>query len=182
MSGSSSAQLPGLAGHLSAEGLIGVTWTGAVLGILFTATRFAIRIKRMRGLMADDYFVLAALIFLIVNAILQTLQVPHMYYMISDYRGPDIVYHGLRYTIYEFVIISVFWTVLWCIKGSFLALFYMLLDGLPHYRRYWWGVAVFTVLAYIGCWLASVFTCHPPSDYFKFGEHLPCPGYCLQGH
>ncbi|GIJ87376.1 hypothetical protein Asppvi_006282 [Aspergillus pseudoviridinutans] len=160
----------GIATHLSVNGLIGVTWTGAGLGIIFASIRFAIRIKRMKRLLVDDYFVLLALVFLVTNAILQTLQAPHLYYMVLDVTGPDIVYHGLKYTHYEFFIIGIFWSVLWSIKGSFLALFWLISDGLPHYRRVWWGVTTFAVLAYIGCWLASVLNCHPPSDYFRFGK------------
>ncbi|KAH3371389.1 hypothetical protein KXW99_000318 [Aspergillus fumigatus] len=159
----------GVATHLSVNGLIGVTWTGAGLGIIFASIRFGIRIKRMKRLLVDDYFVLLALVFLVTNAILQTLQAPHLYYMLLNVTGPDIVYHALKYTHFEFVIIGIFWSVLWSIKGSFLALFWLISDGLPHYRRVWWGVTTFAVLAYIGCWLASILNCHPPSDYFRFG-------------
>ncbi|KAJ5690207.1 hypothetical protein N7462_004599 [Penicillium macrosclerotiorum] len=159
----------GVATQLSVHGLVGITWAGAALGIIFTSIRVAIRLSLMKRLMIDDYFVLLALFFLIVNAILQTLQAPHLYYMILDVTGPDIVYHGTHYTYYEFAIIGVFWSVLWSIKGSFLALFWMISDGLPRYRAFWWGTTVFAVLAYIGCWFASVFTCHPATDYFKFG-------------
>lgn len=51
----------GVATHLSVNGLIGVTWTGAGLGIIFASIRFGIRIKRMKRLLVDDYFVLLAL-------------------------------------------------------------------------------------------------------------------------
>ncbi|KAF4235725.1 hypothetical protein CNMCM8980_003219 [Aspergillus fumigatiaffinis] len=108
----------GIATHLSVNGLIGVTWAGAGLGIIFAAIRFGIRIKRMKRLLVDDYFVLLALVFLVTNAILQTLQAPHLYYMLLNVTGPDIVYHALKYTHYEFVIIGIFWSVLWSIKGK----------------------------------------------------------------
>ena len=55
-----------------------------------------------------------------------------------------------------FTIIGLFWTIVWSVKASFLALYYRLFDGLPHYLRIWWFVAVFTALAYVGCWIASV--------------------------
>ncbi|KAJ5118463.1 hypothetical protein N7448_010170 [Penicillium atrosanguineum] len=160
----------GVATTLSADGLIAVTWTGAALGILFTGIRITIRLTQMKRLLTDDYFVLLALAFLIANAVLQTLQAPHLYYMALDLTGPDIMYHGTLYTYYEFAIIGVFWSVLWAIKGSFLALFWIISDGLPHYRRAWWAITIFAIVAYIGCWLASVFTCHPASNYFKFGK------------
>lgn len=159
----------GVATTLSVDGLIAITWTGAALGILFTAIRITIRLTQMKRLLTDDYFVLLALAFLIVNAVLQTLQAPHLYYLALDLTGPDIIYHGTLYTCYEFAIIGLFWSVLWAIKGSFLALFWIISDNLPQYRRAWWATTIFAVLAYIGCWLASVFTCHPASNYFKFG-------------
>ncbi|KAJ5463717.1 hypothetical protein N7475_008661 [Penicillium sp. IBT 31633x] len=88
---------------------------------------------------------LLAVALLITNAVLQTLQAPHLYYVVLNITGPDIVHHGLRYTHYEFAIIGIFW-------------------------RVWWATVVFVALAYIGCWMTSVYTCHPPSDYFQFGK------------
>jgi hypothetical protein len=162
----------GVVTQLSVNGLIAVTWAGAGLGILFTSARIVIRIVYVKRLLADDYFMLLALVLLITNAILQTLQAPHLYYIVLDMSGPDIVYHGLHYTYYEFAIIAIFWSVLWSVKASFLALFWMISNGLPRYRRIWWATAVFAALAYIGCWIASVYTCHPPSNYFKFGRNF----------
>ncbi|OQD91498.1 hypothetical protein PENSOL_c052G06015 [Penicillium solitum] len=163
----------GIVTELSVNGLIAVTWAGAGLGILFTSARIAIRMVYVKRLLADDYFMLLALAFLITNAILQTLQAPHLYYMVLNMTGPDIVHHGLHYTYYEFAIIGVFWSVLWSVKASFLALFWMISNGLPRYRRVWWATVVFAAVAYIGCWIASVYTCHPPSNYFKFVMSLP---------
>jgi hypothetical protein len=159
----------GVIGHLSANGLIGITWGGAGFGIIFTSARIMIRIKYMKRLLADDYFMLLALILLIANAILQTLQTPHLYYFVFHPTGPDVEYHVLHYLYYEFTIIGIFWSVLWSVKASFLALFWMISNGLPVYRRAWWCTVVFTSLAYIGCWIGSVWTCHPPSSYFKIG-------------
>ncbi|KNG81232.1 hypothetical protein ANOM_009221 [Aspergillus nomiae NRRL 13137] len=160
----------GVATHLSANGLIGVTWTGVALGVAFTSIRIAIRVQRMKHLLADDYFVLFGLALLITNAVLQTIQAPHLYYMSLTPTGEDIKYHALRYVHLEFVIIGLFWSILWCIKGSFLALFWMISDGLPKYRRVCAAISIFTFLAYVGCWIASALNCHPPSDYFRFGK------------
>ncbi|KAL2860986.1 uncharacterized protein BJX67DRAFT_375674 [Aspergillus lucknowensis] len=160
----------GVATHLSEGGLIAVTWTGAGLGVLFTGCRLAIRITRMKRLLADDYFILLALFFLVANAILQTLQAPHLYYIILTPMTGDIVYHSQMYVHFMFVIIGLFWSVLWSVKAAFLALFWGMTDHLPHYRRWWWGIVVVCVGSYAGCWLTSAFTCHPPSDYFKFAK------------
>ncbi|KAL5046478.1 hypothetical protein BDW71DRAFT_207272 [Aspergillus fruticulosus] len=155
---------------LSERGLIAVTWIGAGLGILFTGFRLAIRLTRLKRLLADDYFILAALFFLMSNAILQTLQAPHLYYMVQTPQDGDIAHHSVMYVHYEFVIIGLFWTVLWSVKAAFLAVFWTTTDYLPLYRRWWWAIVVFSFLAYVGCWLASALNCHPPSAYFKFGQ------------
>jgi hypothetical protein len=162
----------GIGKHLSQQGLVAIIWVGVALGVSFTAVRIAIRLKIRRRLAPDDYCVLIALAFLITNAILQTIQAPSIYYVVSNPTGPDIVFHVMRYTYLEFVTIGLFWTVLWSVKASFLALFWGIFRELPqpHYRYAWWVVSIFAGLAYVGCWMASIFTCHPPADYFKFGE------------
>ncbi|KAL4746602.1 hypothetical protein BDW72DRAFT_210324 [Aspergillus terricola var. indicus] len=156
--------------NLSERGLIAVTWIGTGLGILFTSCRLAIRLTRLKRLLADDYSILAALFFLISNAILQTLQAPHLYYIVQTPQGSDIAHHSVMYVHYEFVIIALFWTILWSVKAAFLAIFWKTTDQLPFYRRWWWAIVVFCILAYVGCWLASALNCHPPSAYFKFGQ------------
>ena len=115
-----------------------------------------------------------AFVFLVCNGILQILQAHSLYYLVDAAagrvsQGAELLVQGNIYVRYEFVIIAFFWTITWCVKASFLALYYRLFDGLPAYRRLWYGAVVFTVLGYIGCWMASVFTCHPPSTYFEFG-------------
>ncbi|CAG8297953.1 unnamed protein product [Penicillium salamii] len=159
--------------HLPSNGLIGITWGGASLAIVFISARLVVRVKYMKRLLADDYFMLFALVLLVANAILHTLQTPHLYYLGLHPTGADIEYHVLHYLCYEFAISGIFWTILWSVKGSFLALFWMVSDGLPVYRRAWWAVVVFACLAYLGCWVVLVYTCHPPSSYFKYG-----PGQC----
>ncbi|PLN78485.1 hypothetical protein BDW42DRAFT_195802 [Aspergillus taichungensis] len=158
-----------IASQLSPDGLIAVTWIGVGLGVLFVSIRLAIRLSRLKRLYPDDYFVLVALAFLITNAVLQTLQTPHLYYTALTPRGPEIADHAVLYKKYEFAIIGIFWSVLWSIKGSFLALFWMITQGLPRYIWAWWVVAGFVVSSYIVCWLLSALNCHPPSEYFKLG-------------
>ncbi|KAJ5362755.1 hypothetical protein N7541_003599 [Penicillium brevicompactum] len=161
--------------NLPQNGLIGIAWGGAILGIIFTSARIAVRIRYMKRLLADDYFMLFALVLLIANAILHTLETPHLYYLALNPTGIDIEHHVLHYLCYEFAISGIFWTILWSVKGSFLALFWMISDGLPVYRRAWWGVVVFACLAYVGCWVVLVNTCHPPASYFRYGPVMSLP-------
>jgi hypothetical protein len=175
MTNDTAPPLKGVIAHLSASGLIGIAWGGASLAILFTTARIAIRLKYMKRLLADDYCMLFALTLLIVNAVLQTLQTHHLYYFVLNPTGPDVAYHLQYYIYYEFVVIGIFWSILWSVKASFLALFWMISDGLPTYRRAWWAIVVFACLAYIGCWVGSICTCHPPSSYFNVGAcGVPC--------
>lgn len=177
--------MPSLAvsGKLSEGGLNAITWAGVGLAAIFLAGRTAIRIRKVQRLRADDYIIYVAFLILVINAILQTLQTPDVYYIARVHGGSEniseasqveeLVERGSRYTKFEFTIIGLFWTVLWLVKASFLAFFYNLFEGLRLYRILWWIVCVFSFLAYSGCWIASVMTCHPATDYFKFGMLTP---------
>lgn len=161
----------GVASRLPVRGLIAVTWVGVALGMVFTSIRIAIRIRRLNRLLTDDYFVLLALAFLITNGIIQTIQAPHLYYTALTPTGSQIEYHGNQYVRYEFAIIGLFWSVLWSVKGSFLALFWTLTHRITRFRWACCGVGVFAMAAYTACWLLSALNCHPPSDYFHFGRY-----------
>lgn len=168
------ARLEGVARGLTPEGLIGVAWGGCGLACFFVLLRCYVRCTESRRLYSDDYWILAAFVFLIANAILQTLQTPSLYYLIRAASGQEpggeaLLGHGNTYVRYQFVIIVFFWSTTWSVKYAFLALYYRLFNGLCIYRKVWWGVVVFSALAYVGCWISSVWTCHPPSTYFKFG-------------
>lgn len=167
----------GIAKGLPEGGLIAVAWVGVALAGCFVVARTTIRFYTLSRLQIDDYWVYFAWAILCINALLTTLQAPHLYYVARAIAGlvpPDekLLYHGNKYVRYEFPSIGLFWTVLWSVKASFLTLFWKLFEGLRGYKRWWWGVLVFTALTYVGCWIASGLNCHPPNLYFKFGE--PC--------
>ena len=152
-----------------------MAWAGVAIAGCFVIARTTIRVYTLSRLQIDDYWVYFAWTILFINAILTTLQAPHLYYITRGIAGLEpldekFMYHGNKYVRYEFPSIGLFWTILWGIKASFLALFWKLFEGLKGYRRWWWGVVIFTGLAYIGCWLASALNCHPPDLYFKFGN------------
>ena len=91
---------------------------------------------------------------------LQTLQAWHLYYIIKATAGleplseAELLWHGNEYVKYEYCIIRLFWTILWSVKASWLALYWRLFNGLQVYQRWWKGVAVFIFATYAGCWLA----------------------------
>lgn len=169
------ARLDGAGARLDATGLKAVVWAGAGTACFFVALRLYARWREAGRLFADDYWMVTALAVLITNAALQTHQTASLYY-IDDVAagivpvGPELIQEGDVYVRYEFPIIGLMWTVLWCVKASFLALFWRLFDGLPRYRRVWWGVSIFAFFAFVGCWIGSAWTCHPPSVYFAFGK------------
>ncbi|EXJ84958.1 hypothetical protein A1O3_05633 [Capronia epimyces CBS 606.96] len=170
-----SARLTGAAKGLDEAGLKAVAWAGVGAAGIFLSLRLFARYREARRLFTDDFWMVASFVVLTVNAILQTLQTESLYYMIyvSIGRVPvdeKLIVEGTTYLKYQFAIIGLMWTVLWCVKASFLSLYWRLFDGLTHYKRIWWAVVVFTVLAYFGCWIASAWTCHPPSTYFQFGQ------------
>jgi hypothetical protein len=69
----------GLAGTLPEHGLIAIVWIATGLAGLFVAARTAVRVRQTEKLHKDDYWIFAAFLILVVNAILQTLQAPHCY-------------------------------------------------------------------------------------------------------
>lgn len=165
----------GLAKHLPQRGLIAITWAGVGVSLVFVVARSAVRFYKAEGLSGDDYWIYFAWSILAVNAVLQTIQAPHLYYLALASAGlvpvdETLIYHGNVYVRYEFASIGLFWTIIWSVKASFLVLFWKLFKGLPVYRRWWVGVAIFTFLTYVGCWISSILNCHPASQYFNFGK------------
>ncbi|ORY58206.1 uncharacterized protein BCR38DRAFT_468857 [Pseudomassariella vexata] len=167
--------LRGSASHVNALGLTAIVWIGFIVATLFVILRISVRWRGNGKLGTDDYWILLAWSNLLTMAIIQTQQMESLWYtayLIAERIAPDEgnVYQAEQLARWEFPIIQLFWTTLWCIKGSFLALFFGLVKPITLYRRLWYGVVVFTVGAYIGCWLGSTLTCDPPLDYFKPGK------------
>ena len=167
---------PGIQATLPEHGLIAVAWAGVAVAGAFLAARTAVRISIIGRLGGDDYWLYFGFLVFLVNAVLQTLQTPSVYFVSRLIRNlesdpVEIGKQGNIYVRYEFAIIGFFWTVLWCVKASFLSLYYNLFQGLgAGQRRIWWFVAVFTGLAYAGCWIASILVCIPAYTYFEFGK------------
>ena len=68
----------------------------------------------------------------------------------------------------QFAIIVLFWTTLWAVKFSFLMYYKKLFVGLPgHMQKCWWAVVIFSVLAYLGCWVTQLLSCDPIPTYFN---------------
>ncbi|KND91971.1 hypothetical protein TOPH_03282 [Tolypocladium ophioglossoides CBS 100239] len=169
------APLTGTVRHVDRERLTAIIWTCFSLATCFLSLRLGFRFRQNRSFLADDYCIVFAWLCLLVMSILQTEQMDALFYVmyLTAGRVPVSAETGPRMeqlSRWQFPIIKLFWTVLWSVKASFLAIFYRLVKPFPTHRRLWYCVAVFTSLAYIGCVVASALTCSPPSDYFKAGR------------
>lgn len=161
-------------GHLPSRSLLALVWTCFSVACFFVVLRTAVRLRSVDRFSFEDYWIFLALATLLTTCILQTIQLPSLYYMTASIAGVipltgGLVSQGDDYLRYEFAIIGLFWTVLWCVKASFLALYYRLFLELPAYRRAWYALSAFTFCAYVGCWITAVMTCHPIINFFEFG-------------
>jgi hypothetical protein len=160
---------------LPRQSLLAVVWTSFSIAFLLVILRTAIRFKFMPRLTMEDYWIFLALATLLTSCILQTIQLPSLYYMLAIITGTvpvstDLISTVENYLRFEFAIMVLFWTVLWCVKASFLALYFKLFRELPIYRRVWCVLAAFTLCAYVGCWITLSTSCHPISNFFKFEQ------------
>jgi hypothetical protein len=75
----------------------------------------------------------------------------------------------------QFAIIILFWTNIWAVKASFLAVYKGIIDKRlnPWKTRAWWACAIICALSYMGCWVTQFMSCTPFMSYFVAGEsHL----------
>lgn len=156
-------------------GFYAIIWLFFALATGFLIFRTIVKVRSGKPHAVDDCLLYLGHITLLTNAILQTLQAPSLYWVVehADDDNPDFVlfeHHGTIQAKLEFAIMGLFFTVLWCVKASYLALFWRLFKGLPTERRWLAAACIFTALAYIGAWLSSIFTCHPVPAYFEFGS------------
>ena len=160
---------------LTPQALLAVVWTGFSVASLLVILRTAIRLKYMPRLTMEDYWIFLALATLLTSCILQTIQQPSLYFILATIAGVIPISDNLissveNYLRFEFPLNLLFWTVLWCVKASFLALYFKLFRELPIYRRVWYCLAVFTFCAYVGCWITLATSCHPITNFFKFEQ------------
>jgi hypothetical protein len=162
-------------GSLPHQSLLALVWTCFGTAFVLVALRTLIRFKIVDRLAAEDYWIFLALATLLTCCILETIQLPSLYYITGIIAGvipvtEDLISYGNDYLRFEFPIIVLYWTVLWCVKASFLALYFKLFRELKAYRRVWYILATFTFLAYVGCWITMLTSCHPFPNFFKFGQ------------
>lgn len=176
--GNPNLQLQGTAGVLGRPGLTALIWTCFGSATCMVATRLAVRWRQNRRLLVDDYWIVLALLSLLTLCILQTVQNPVLWKGVEWLAGrlvpqsaEELVYTQTQLVLWTLPIVTVFWTALWSVKASFLALFYQLVRPNVVLRRCWYAIAVFVGLSYVGVCVSTPFVCDPPTNYFR-GESL----------
>lgn len=147
--------------------LVPLSWACVGLTAAFLGVRTYIRfwlIPQQRKAWPDFWLYLSFL-FLVVDAVLATLMTPTLRNDIPSKGLPISTPQAIEYTRLQFAYMIVFWSVLWAIKGAFLALFKPLLVSTSSHnmQRPWWTVATFTIITYLTCWVAAFLTNNPVS-------------------
>ena len=150
-------------------------WSLCAVAILFVVARITVRIIYFRRLSGDDYFCLLALSLLISNSIVMQLMSPPMFDILEVSVGlktpsADFLENSSFYLKLQFTNTILFWSVLWAVKGCFLAFFRKLTTQTKYPRMAWWVVVTITLLAYIG----SIITYPVSCTSFVLGTIRPC--------
>src|SRR5690348_5150715 len=141
------------AGSLPHDSLLALVWTCFGVACLMVVLRTITRLRyTQRRLTFEDYWIFLALASLLTLCILETVQLPSLFHITAVLTGTiplsqELITFTEEYLKYEFAIIVLFWTVLWCVKASFLSLYFKLFRELIHYRHVWYLLSAFTLLA-----------------------------------
>lgn len=76
------------------------------------------------------------------------------------------------YIRYILALSLLFWVCIYLIKLSFLLLYRKLFGVSQRFMRVWWAVAIFTLITFLACILASFWVCSSPGLLFVAGMHL----------
>lgn len=162
-------------GSLPHHSLLALIWTCFSVALLFVTLRTAVRARVRDWRTTEDLWMFLALATLLTLCILETIQLPSLYYITAVVAGDvpisdDLISYTEDYLRFEFPIILLFWTVLWSVKAGFLALYFKLFRELRLYRRVWYVLATFTFLAYVGCWITLCLSCGTLANFFGFNQ------------
>ncbi|KAL2752045.1 hypothetical protein ACRALDRAFT_1083632 [Sodiomyces alcalophilus JCM 7366] len=168
--------LAGVGKSIDRDGFLVLLWVLFSIATLFFLLRLVVRWRQNSCFVVDDYCMSFAWICLVAYVALQMQQMDALWYMtyLRSHRiaesddTPRQEYELLRW---QFPLIVIFWTLLWSVKASFMAVYYSIIRPLTLYRRLWYGVAVITALSYIACWVSVLLTCDSPGDYFAGNCH-----------
>ena len=119
--------------------------------IITTAGRLYIRFYQFRRFQADDIFNILALITLCGSSVTDEI----ILYLHSEVL---LLRWGLAGNLF-------FWTTLYLVKASFLALIWSVFNASAWFRRFWWFTTIYTFLTYWPIVLSELWQCGTPSTY-----------------
>ncbi|CEJ94368.1 hypothetical protein VHEMI09905 [[Torrubiella] hemipterigena] len=164
------------ASHVSQQGLAAIVWVCFAVSTVFVASRLTVRSYNHRSLQTDDIWIILGWISMLLMSILCMLQSQSIWHVAAVEDG-RVVQDQAKADWYEeqqarwhFALVYLFWVALWCVKASFLAVFYQVLYPFRIQRTLWYTVTIFVTLAFLGCAISSIFNCERPGDYFQAGK------------
>ncbi|KAK2011646.1 hypothetical protein LZ32DRAFT_629398 [Colletotrichum eremochloae] len=171
------AALFGTAQNIDGQALTVIGWSNVSTSFVFLLLRLLLRWRRNRCLLLDDYLIILGWLCLLALAIIQMEQVGPMYYLIQLQAGrfvptslQEVLQKSEQWLQWSYAMNYVYWTGLWAVKASILTIFFHLVSPVPILRKAWYCVAGFTLLTYIGGWVAGSMVCDRFTDFFVLGK------------
>ncbi|KAK2734540.1 hypothetical protein FQN57_001645 [Myotisia sp. PD_48] len=127
-------------------------WFFFALTTVLLICRLSIRLSLHRQVFWDDVFAITAYFMLLGQLVLVTVMTPQIYLLIDVYAGVTPPADYLDQITFMIKIMyahsMLFTTCVYCVKASFLSLFWRLIRNLVNFRKAWWGTAIFCGLTY----------------------------------
>jgi hypothetical protein len=148
-----------------------MAWTPTATSVAFTLGRYLIRYYKRKRMGWDDILNGIAVLFLL--SFLGTWQIigPPLYQQqlyqqgVTSTEPPAIDSHTfLRVGIANSLL---FWCTIYCVKASFLALYWILFNVSDRFRIAWWLVTVYTTAAFLTTFVMAFWKCGSPKDFLN---------------
>jgi hypothetical protein len=145
-----------------------MAWTPTAISVVFTLGRYLIRYYKRKRMGWDDILNGIAVFFLL--GFLGTWQIigPPLYHQqlflqgLTSTEPPAIDSH----TVLSVGIANslLFWCTIYCVKASFLALYWILFNVSDQFRIAWWLVTAYTVVAFLTTFVITFLKCGSMED------------------
>lgn len=132
----------------------GILWALTGISFLFVLFRIYVQTTSFRRLFIDDFLVILAWVIILTAAVIWTVEGKVLYelYAISSGEKPFTPAFLPRYNRFMRFLAPfeiLFYSALWCVKFSFMALFYRLSAQINHLRVWWFVVFFMTLSVYV---------------------------------
>jgi hypothetical protein len=133
-------------------------WLFFGIAMVSVLGRVVMRLRAWRRLGLDDYFLFAGAGCLTAGTVLLYKMVDQLYLFgaiqrdvsiisqVNSEELQDIIDHSAAKTM---TIVALTWTTMFAVKFSFLAFFRQLVANVDRIQYYYWGIVVFTVVAWV---------------------------------